>query len=222
MSKKVKMSLKIKVCGMRDIDNIQAVSALPIDYMGFIFYEKSPRYVSNFPSLQDLESFGFKAKKVGVFVNADLHFVVSKVLENQLDIAQLHGKETVEYISELKFMLPDLGFWKAFPVDENFDFKETEPYKNIADMFLFDTKSPQHGGAGIKFDWSILTKYHGEMPFMLAGGITENDVEAIKNLKSQNPKLFGLDLNSKFEMSPALKDVEKLTKFVASTLVEPI
>jgi phosphoribosylanthranilate isomerase len=208
-------SLKIKVCGMRDVENIKAVSALPVDYMGFIFYEKSPRYVSNFPSLEDLESFGFKANKVGVFVNADLHFVLSKVLENQLDIAQLHGKETVEYISELKFMMPHLGIWKAFSVDETFDFNETEAYENIADMFLFDTKSPQHGGAGIKFDWSILTQYQGNTPFLLAGGITENDVEAIKNLKTQIPTLFGLDLNSKFESAPALKDAEKLKRFLS-------
>ena len=200
---------------MRDVENIKAVSNLPIDYMGFIFYEKSPRYVSNFPSLKDLESFGFKAKKVGVFVNADLHFVVTKVLENQLDIAQLHGKEMVEYISELKFMLPHLGIWKAFSVDEIFDFNDTKTYGNCADIFLFDTKSPQHGGAGIKFDWSSLTNYQGETPFMLAGGITENDVEAIKNLKSQIPNLFGLDLNSKFEISPALKDVEKLKRFLS-------
>jgi phosphoribosylanthranilate isomerase len=211
-------SMKIKVCGMRAVENIKAVSALPIDYMGFIFYEKSPRYVSNFPSLQDLESFGTRVKRVGVFVNADLEFVVSKVLENQLDIAQLHGKETVEYISELKFMLPHLGIWKAFSVDETFDFKVTKAYEKCADMFLFDTKSPQHGGAGIKFDWSILAKYQGEKPFILAGGITENDTEAIKNLKSQFPSLFGLDLNSKFEILPALKDVEKLKRFIFSIM----
>ena len=214
-------TLKIKVCGMRDIENIKAISTLPIDYMGFIFYEKSPRYVSNFPSLiqrdsngKDVESFGFGMKKVGVFVNADIDFVLSKVLENQLDIVQLHGKETPPYIYDLRFQISDLEIWKAFPVDETFDFKETKPYEGIVDMFLFDTKSPQHGGAGIKFDWSILTHYHGETPFMLAGGITENDVESISQLASDNPKLYGLDLNSKFEVSPALKDVEKLKRFL--------
>jgi phosphoribosylanthranilate isomerase len=216
MNKKIEMSLKIKVCGMREIENIKAISALPIDYMGFIFYEKSPRYVQTFGKLETFQK--LPQKKVGVFVNADLDFVVSKVLENQLDIAQLHGKERVEYISELKFMLPHLSIWKAFSVDENVDFKDTKSYENLVDMFLFDTKSPQHGGAGIKFDWSSLTKYQGETPFMLAGGITENDAEAIKNIQSQNLKLFGLDLNSKFERAPALKDVEKLRGFLRNIM----
>ncbi len=214
MQNNVNKTLKIKVCGMREIENIKAVSTLPIDYMGFIFYEKSPRYVSNFPSPKDLESFGFGMKKVGVFVNANLDFVVEKVLENQLDIVQLHGKETPPYIYDLRFTISDLEIWKAFSVDETFDFKETKPYEGIANIFLFDTKSLQHGGAGIKFDWSILTHYHGETPFMLAGGITENDAENISKLASENPKLYGLDLNSKFEIAPALKDVEKLSRFL--------
>jgi phosphoribosylanthranilate isomerase len=214
------MDLKIKVCGMRDENNITAVSELPIDYIGFIFYEKSPRYINStltkFQTLSKLLQ-QINQQKVGVFVNADLDFVYSKVIDYQLDILQLHGKETVEYInqinSKLKTQNPKLTIWKAFSVDENFDFKTTEQYAGLVDMFLFDTKSQQHGGAGVKFDWDILKKYTGKTPFMLAGGINENDADLIRNLKSEIRNLMGVDLNSKFEIEPALKDVDKLKRF---------
>lgn len=195
---------------MRDFTNIQQVSSLPIQYMGFIFYEKSPRFVVK--TIKN--ALPTSIKKVGVFVNADIADVVDKVDNFQLDIVQLHGKETPQYISHLKSALPNIGIWKAFSVDENFDFKTTEAYTNLADIFLFDTKTPQYGGAGVKFDWQILEHYQGNTPFMLAGGITENDVEPILKLKSRIPQLHGLDLNSKFEIEPALKDVEKLKRFL--------
>jgi phosphoribosylanthranilate isomerase len=218
-------TLQIKVCGMREENNITAVSELPIDYIGFIFYEKSPRYLNK--TLQEFGTLGellknIKQKKVGVFVNADIDFIYSKVIDYQLDILQLHGKETVEFINKIKNQSPTLNpqpsIWKAFSVDENFDFKTTEPYAGLVDMFLFDTKSSQHGGAGVKFDWDILKKYTGKTPFMLAGGINENDADLIRNLKSEIRNLMGVDLNSRFEIEPAFKDVNKLKKLINGLL----
>ncbi len=197
----------IKVCGMREPENIEAVSKLPIDYLGFIFYEKSPRFVS-----QRVRDAAIGQKKVGVFVNADIDFVLSKVIDNQLDIAQLHGSEPPQYLADLKARKPNLTLWKAFSVDADFDFDQTLQYENLADIFLFDTKTPQHGGAGVKFDWSLLEKYKGKTPFLLAGGITPDDTDVVKSLKIK--QLAGLDLNSKFEISPAFKDVEKLRLFI--------
>ena len=138
-----------------------------------------------------------------------------------MDAVQLHGSETPQYIADfsrelwlkLKLMANiDVEIIKAFSVDNDFDFETVKPYSESVKYFLFDTKSPQHGGAGIKFDWSILEKYDSEVPFLLAGGISENDTEVIKSLEIN--QLYGLDLNSKFEIEPALKDVEKLKTFL--------
>ena len=215
------MSLKIKVCGMREAENIAAVGALPIHFLGFIFYEKSPRFVTN--AEQTLMSGIEDLTRVGVFVNADIDFVLSKIIDYELNAVQLHGTETPLYVHDLAvFMwkkhkiqpLVEVEIIKAFSVDEHFNFNKTKDYEGLVNLFLFDTKNPQYGGAGVKFDWSILKKYTGETPFLLAGGITENDIEAIKNLELKNKNLYGLDLNSKFEIEPALKDVEKLRGFM--------
>jgi phosphoribosylanthranilate isomerase len=214
------MSLKIKVCGMRDPTNIEAISALPIHFMGFIFYEKSPRYVAH---SDDISACADDLTKVGVFVNAEIGYILHKIDKYDLDAVQLHGNETPQYIedlsnemwSKLRFVAnSDIEIIKAFPVDSDFDFETVKPYEDAVKYFLFDTKTPQHGGAGIKFDWSILEKYNSEIPFLLAGGISENDVEEISKIAAQNPMLYGLDLNSKFEIEPALKDVEKLKSFL--------
>lgn len=205
---------------MRNPANIEAVGALPIHFMGFIFYEKSPRYVSH---TDDISMCPEDLTKVGVFVNANIDFILHKIDQYDLDAVQLHGNETPQYIEELtrelytklKFVAnSDIEILKAFPMDSEFDFATVKPYENLVKYFLFDTKTPQHGGAGVKFDWSILEKYDSETPFLLAGGISENDVNDISNLAAQNPKLYGLDLNSKFEIEPALKDVEKLKTFI--------
>ena len=212
------MSLKVKVCGMLDPSNIEAVSALPIHFMGFIFYEKSPRFVTQ---THDISACPDDLTKVGVFVNAEIEYILHKIDQYDLDAVQLHGSETPQYIADfstelwlkLKLMANvDIEIIKAFSVDSDFDFETTKSYSELVKYFLFDTKSPQHGGAGIKFDWSILEKYDSEVPFLLAGGISENDVEIIKSLTIS--QLYGLDLNSKFEIEPALKDVEKLKTFL--------
>ena len=205
---------------MRNPDNIEAVAALPIHFMGFIFYDKSSRYVAH---SDDISTCPDDLTKVGVFVNADIDYILHKIDTYDLDAVQLHGSETPQYVedlantmwSKLRFVAnSDIEIIKAFPVDSDFDFETVKPYQELVKYFLFDTKTPQHGGAGVKFDWSILEKYHSDVPFLLAGGISENDIEAIVELKSQNPQLYGLDLNSKFEMEPALKNVEKLESFL--------
>ena len=215
------MSLKIKVCGMRESANIAAVGALPIHFMGFIFYEKSSRFVHD--AMESLRSCPEDLTRVGVFVNADIDVVLDKIIEFELNAVQLHGTETPLYVHDLALMMwkkhkiqpnVEVEIIKAFSVDEQFDFEKTGDYEGLVDYFLFDTKTPQYGGAGIKFDWSILKKYQGETPFLLAGGITENDVAAVLQLQEQIPQLYGLDLNSKFEVAPALKDVEKLKGFM--------
>ena len=222
-------SLKIKVCGMRDAENIVQLIELPIDYIGFIFYEKSPRYVALMPQLINSDKFK-KINKVGVFVNADIDFVLDKITKFGLNTIQLHGKETPQYLMDLRIKIKELisnklfpivnnlelkiNIWKAFSIDEQFDFNNTKPYEGIADVFLFDTKTPQHGGSGQKFNWDLLQNYHGKTPFFLSGGISASDTEGVNFIT--HPKFSGLDLNSKFEISPAFKDVELLKKFINS------
>ena len=206
---------------MREAANIASVSALPIHFMGFIFYDKSPRFVTD--AIEVLRSCPDDLTRVGVFVNADIDYVLDKILEYELNAVQLHGSETPLYVHDLAVFMwkkhkiqpnVEVEIIKAFSVDYDFDFNKTKDYKGLVDYFLFDTKTPNYGGAGIKFDWSILKKYQGDTPFLLAGGITEHDVEAVLELEKEMPQLYGLDLNSKFEVEAALKDVEKLRGFI--------
>jgi phosphoribosylanthranilate isomerase len=202
-------ALTIKVCGMKNPENISAITALPIDYIGFIFYEKSQRYVSEKINISIPEDI----KKVGVFVNEKIEVILSKVIDYQLAAVQLHGNETNDFIKNLRSHLPKTLIFKAIPIAEVADFEKINDYPE-ADYLLLDTKTPQHGGSGQKFDWSLLENIEFPKPFFLSGGISENDVEAIKQLKINN--LYGIDLNSKFEIEPALKDVEKLERFIKS------
>jgi phosphoribosylanthranilate isomerase len=208
------MSLKIKVCGMREATNIAEVAALPIDYMGFIFYDKSPRYVTDFKATQT------DVTKVGVFVNADFDFILSRIVDFDLKMLQLHT-ETPHEIQRLKQYLSHKGHTnipiiKVFSVGENFDFTQLIDYEEVADYFLFDTQTPKHGGSGIKFDWNILKQYDLEKPFFLAGGISAADAPAILNLNLKN--LYAIDLNSKFEIRPALKDITLLSTFISQII----
>lgn len=204
---------------MREAANIQAVGFLPIHFMGFIFYEKSTRYVTD--DIDTVSTCPEDLTRVGVFVDADIDFVLEKIDKHELNAVQLHGEEAPQYLadfseklkSKLKMeALNDIEIIKAFSVNVNFNFNVLKPYAGIVNYFLFDTKTPQHGGSGQKFDWSILSKYDLDIPFLLAGGISENDVDLVKSLNIN--QLYGLDLNSKFEVEPALKDVEKLRKFI--------
>ncbi|MDZ7880903.1 MAG: phosphoribosylanthranilate isomerase [Saprospiraceae bacterium] len=208
--------MEVKVCGMRETDNIRDLIQLPIDYIGFIFYKKSARYVELIPTLKDSKRFK-NIKKVGVFVNAEIDFILNTIKKFNLNVIQLHGKETPQYLRDLKLNckrinLPTIEFWKVFSIDDSFDFNETKPYEQLADKFLFDTKTPQHGGSGQKFNWDLLNNYTGQTPFFLSGGISIADTEGVKNV--QHPQFWGLDVNSKFEITPALKDIQMLHSFL--------
>jgi len=201
--------MKIKVCGMKFPENIVAVAALNPDLMGFIFYSKSPRYAEPL-DLVSLNSLPKSIKKIGVFVNESLEDILTIATKYNLDGVQLHGTELVKICKELR----KAGFIviKAFPIAEAYNFKVTKSYEGSCDYFLFDTKTDAYGGSGVKFDWEMLNEYVGETPFLLSGGIAADDAEAI--LKIDHPKFAGIDLNSKFEVKPGLKNVELLRGFL--------
>lgn len=206
-----------KVCGMRDPKNIRAVEALGIQWMGFIFWPGSKRYVSERPSYLPT-----KCKRVGVFVDADISEVVQKVEEYALDLIQLHGSESPDYISQLKNLLAahrslsiahrPLSIIKAFNIATPADLEQTHAYENIVDYFLFDTKGKSVGGNGEQFDWRVLDHYHGPTPYLLSGGIGPDDVHRVHAFS--HPLLAGIDLNSRFETSPGVKDIESLHSFL--------
>lgn len=201
---------KIKICGMRDLDNIHEVVKLQPDYIGFIFYPKSKRFVDESLAKSIVAEIPESIKKVGVFVNELQSEVVRKAHVFKLDLIQLHGDETAQYCNELQIL--DLHITKAFGIDENFDFNILKAYEGCCEYFLFDTKSPQHGGTGNKFGWKILENYHSKKPFFLSGGIGPDDYNTINQLQHLN--IYALDLNSRFEKEPAFKDIEKLRTFI--------
>jgi phosphoribosylanthranilate isomerase len=196
----------IKTCGMRDADNIRAVSELRIDWMGFIFWAPSSRYVSEKPSFLPT-----RQKRVGVFVDARIEEVKSKADEYALDLIQLHGSESPAFCEWLKANSRQ-QLIKAFNIATQEDLEQTIPYEGLVDYFLFDTKAKMVGGNGTQFDWSVLSAYQGNTPFLLSGGIGPDDAEKVRNF--HHPQLAGIDLNSRFELSPALKDIEKLKQFI--------
>jgi len=201
---------KIKVCGMRDKQNICAIANLKPDYMGFIFYANSARYVGvDFP-MEDICNLSASIKRTGVFVNASEQEIAKAVAKYELQAVQLHGNESVELCLMVKQM--GVEVIKAFSVDKAFDFFEVKPYTEVCDYYLFDTKTKKYGGSGHKFDWKILDKYDNNKPIFLSGGITNEDVEEIKKLDHLN--IYALDINSKFEIKPAYKDVELVSSFV--------
>ena len=193
----------VKVCGMRDAENIREVEALGIDLMGFIFWSKSSRYVSEKPDYLPT-----KCKRVGVFVDEDIEVVKKIAQDYALDYIQLHGNETPDYCALLK----GHKLIKAFNIATAEDFEQAKPYQGFVDYFLFDTKGKSVGGNGTKFDWSVLDDYHGTTPFILSGGIGPDDTARIRSF--HHPQLAGIDLNSKFEDAPALKNIQKLKTFL--------
>jgi len=202
----------IKVCGMRDPENIREAEKLAVDLMGFIFWHKSSRNVSEMPSYLPT-----RQKRVGVFVDADIKEVTEKAKEYALDLIQLHGKETPDYIQRLRSLCPQRGdrataIIKALNIADTEDLAQTAQYEGIVDYFLFDTKSKLVGGNGTQFDWSVLQAYQGGTPFILSGGIGPDDAEKVKNF--QHPMCAGIDLNSRFETAPALKDIQLLNHFI--------
>lgn len=203
-------TLKIKVCGMRDNNNIKELMELQPDYMGFIFYEKSKRDVQGVLNQDLLLSFPKSIKKTGVFVNASTAFILDKVETYHLDAVQLHGQESPEQAKEIKDN--GLEVFKAFSVGKTFDFGQLESYKGTVDYFLFDTKGKEAGGNGFTFDWTILNDYDNEVPLLLSGGLDGNNIEDVKKLSHLN--IYAVDVNSKFETEPALKDIDMLKSTV--------
>ena len=198
-----------KVCGMRDAENIRAVERLGINLMGFIFWPHSSRYVSKPPAYLPTA-----CRRVGVFVDATIDDVRQHMTDYALDYIQLHGQESPEYIQSLRTACGDsiATIIKAFNIATAADLAQTEPYEGLADLFLFDTRGKSVGGNGTKFDWTVLTEYVGDTPFLLSGGIGPDDAEQVQAF--HHPLLAGIDLNSRFELAPGLKDIQQLKTFI--------
>lgn len=218
------MKLQIKVCGMREPENIRALNTLDVDMMGLIFYPKSPRYVRSIPVSAGIvpdraaSLLRPRAKLVGVFVNEMPQTVVTHAYNYRLDYIQLHGNETPTYIDNLKRtlipdILPDVKIIKAISIREADDVKRWRQYEGHIDLLLFDTKCKTVGGSGEQFNWSVLSTYDGDIPFLLSGGIGPQDAESIRQFK--HPMFAGIDVNSKFEDAPAHKDIDKLQNFIS-------
>ena len=199
----------VKVCGMREPENIEKVAQLGVDMMGFIFYPKSPRFASQ---SVDRTAADKNVCRVGVFVNESAGLISDKIHLFDLNAVQLHGNESRELCELLHKQNGLLKVIKAISVSTAGDIQKYKEYAGAVDLFLFDTKCKTVGGSGEQFDWQVLQQYDGETPFLLSGGIGPEDVERLKAF--QHPKCIGIDLNSKFEIEPALKDVEKLRKFL--------
>jgi phosphoribosylanthranilate isomerase len=202
--------MKLKVCGMREADNVAALVELKPDFIGFIFYDKSPRFVGDMDEAI-ARAVPKSIKKVGVFVNATPDYILRMTKKYDLQFAQLHGTETPDFCRQLKTR--GINIIKAFSIDEFFNFTSLNNYKPHADFFLFDTKGAQPGGNGTTFDWSLLRRYDNEKPFFLSGGLSLENIEQMAELEGL--KVYGIDINSKFETAPALKDIEKIGELMA-------
>ena len=217
----------IKVCGMRDAQNIREVSQLGVDMIGMIFYPKSPRYVEMQSSHAGIipdyvkEDINIKSAKsparVGVFVDDMVQNIVTRVVNYHLDYVQLHGNEPREMCENLRLTLdpdirPGIKIIKAISVSDASDIQKYKEYVGAVDFFLFDTKCKTVGGSGRQFDWQVLEQYDGEVPFLLSGGIGPEDASRLHAF--HHPKCIGIDLNSRFEIKPGVKDVEKLKGFL--------
>lgn len=201
--------MKLKICGMKNMENIKSIGDLKPDYIGFIFFEKSKR---NFEGI--IPELPKSIKKTGVFVNEYVEILVSLVEEYKLEAIQLHGDESVEYIKELKSHISSkIEIIKIFGIKNDFNFDILKVYENEVDYFLFDTKGKERGGNGVKFDWSVLKKYPYSKPFFLSGGIGPNDAAEVKKIKNSGLPIYAVDVNSKFESKPGLKNVKEVKRF---------
>ena len=204
--------MMLKICGMRDEVNIQAILTVKPALLGFIFYDRSPRFVGTTLQPDFMRSLGAQVQTVGVFVNADIQTIAYTVERYHLRGVQLHGAETPAFCSELRAVLPNTTtLLKAFSIAEKQDFLRVADYKEYIDFALFDTKGAQHGGNGTRFDWALLQEYTAEVPFFLSGGIGLENAAEIKQIR--HAQLVGVDVNSRFETVPALKDAELLARF---------
>ena len=226
--------MKLKVCGMKYVENIQQVAALQPDYLGFIFYEKSKR---NFEGI--IPEVPKNIKKVGVFVNEYPEIVVSLAQEYKLQALQLHGDESVAYIQKLKEAYSQaqldlaaqqkkskrvqdtIKIIKVFGIKDEFDFDTLKAYEEVVDYFLFDTKGKERGGNGITFNWEVLKGYNSTKPYFLSGGIGLQEVKEVQSFLKTPAAAYcvALDVNSKFESEPGRKEIDKLKKFKKQLIV---
>ena len=191
--------MKIKICGMKYPGNIRQISLLEPDYMGFIFYEKSKRFVGE-PEVINIPE---HIKKVGVFVNEKVSVILEQVKKYKLDVVQLHGNETPQDCK--LFRENNCTVIKAFQIDENFSFSVLDDYESVTDYFLFDTKTENYGGSGVSFNWDLLKKYTNTTPFFISGGLGPGTIDELLQLK--HPMLYGADFNSMLELEPGLKAI---------------
>lgn len=205
--------MKIKVCGIRYLDNIAELAELPVDMIGMIFYSQSPRYIGKLSSPEIGAFIQYTTKngidRVGVFVNEDIETVLETVDKYALDWVQVHGDESPQYVRELNKRIPVI---RALSISGKEDIEKTNDYKGLFGYFLFDTKTGSYGGSGKKFDWSLLDLYNGTTPFLLSGGISADDADEI--LRIDHSKFYGVDLNSRFETEVGKKDITLLKKFI--------
>ena len=218
--------MKLKVCGMKYSENISQVAALQPDYLGFIFYEKSARFVE-----KDTPDLSKNSKKTGVFVNASVDYIKEQISKHNLQAVQLHGNESPEFCNALRHaelvsashhkslntpkVLGQVEIIKVFSIKGAFDFSVLKPYESVCDYYLFDTKGKLPGGNGYTFNWDVLKEYPSTKPYFLSGGIGLDQVENIKEFQKSNASnyCYAIDVNSAFEIEPGLKNIEKLTAF---------
>ncbi len=200
------MKPKIKICGLKYPDNIRDVLALQPDYIGFIFHPASKRFVGQLDAewVTELDS----VKKTGVFVNADASLIATYVDRYGFQAVQLHGDESPEFCAALQQMDMGVEIIKAFGMNALFNWAKLTAYEGVVDYYLFDTQSSQRGGTGVRFDWRLLDGYASNKPFFLSGGISAENIKDA--LRLGDSRLYALDLNSKFETEPGIKDITLL------------
>ncbi len=203
--------MNIKVCGITEMKQLQQLDGLDIDFAGLIFYKDSPRYIGDKIDKNALKRADLDIRKVGIFVNPEMIEVLDAIDEYGLDAVQLHGEENPELCEDIS---TEAEVIKAFRITEGVDVdKLVASYDSVCDYYLFDTGGLKEsiGGTGKQFDWNLLTKAKIEKPFFLSGGISVEDAARIKSFK--HPDLFGVDINSRFELSPGLKDMKLVLQF---------
>ena len=201
---------RVKICGMTNPLNVMEISAAKPDFMGFIFYSESPRYVGKKPDMELFQCIPPGIKRIGVFLNEDNSRILDISIRAGLEMVQLHGNESPSTCSQLRSL--GLIVIKALRIDTDFSFEGLLKYVPACDYFLFDTKSEKPGGSGRKFDWGKLEEYSAEKPFFLSGGIGPEDTELLKSIRNRG--FFAVDINSRFETSPGIKDVRLVKTFI--------
>jgi phosphoribosylanthranilate isomerase len=202
--------IRVKVCGMCAPMNVKEIAETAPDFMGFIFFPGSPRYIGEEPEMPLFKNVHPGIKRIGVFFNEDNHKILDLAIRTGLDMIQLHGNESAVTCFQLKSS--GLTIIKAFNIGKDFRFESLNQYMPACDYFLFDSKSEKPGGSGLKFNWEKLEEYALDKPFFLSGGIGPEDAGIIKTIK--NKGFFAVDINSQFETSPGIKDADRVKTFI--------